>query len=187
MNNDFDAFFAQHERRIHYQIRRLHIPYQLYDDFFSEGLVAMWRAYDEYDESRANIGTFLNYRIRFRLIDLQRHLIREQEKIEIATEAQMVEQHSGNRDRSRNDFLIDVRGIELPDDTFWRDVRVRLSDNQWKWVKYYVIRGLSIKEIAHLENVSEVAVKSWARETRRKLRNETFRERFTGILRAGVS
>ncbi len=51
-------------------------------------------------------------------------------------------------------------------------------------MKHYVIRGLSIKEIAQLENVTEVAVKSWARETRRKLRNEPFRKRFVEILGA---
>ncbi len=124
MTNDFGAFFTQHERRIHYQIRRLHIPYALYDDFLSEGIGALWRAYEEYDESKGNIGTFLNYRIRYRLIDfLQRKLIREQEKDDLAKEAQKIEEHSGNRDRSRSDFLIDVRGIELPDNTLWRDVR----------------------------------------------------------------
>ncbi|NLJ19250.1 MAG: hypothetical protein GX355_10375 [Globicatella sulfidifaciens] len=36
----------------------------------------MWDAYREFDEARGNLGTFVNYKIRFRLIDLLRKKLR---------------------------------------------------------------------------------------------------------------
>lgn len=177
MTTDFAAFFDQHERRIHYLIRRLTIPHSLYDDFYAEGIVALWQAFEDYEASKGQIGTFLNYRIRFRLLDLQRKMMREQASTERAKEAQMLEAGAGNRIRATNDLLVDARGIELPDETFWRDVRSVLTDNQWKWVNYFVVQELSIKEIMALENVSEGAVKGWARQTRKKLKNHSFKEK----------
>ncbi|WP_449355236.1 hypothetical protein ACUL41_03660 [Virgibacillus natechei] len=36
----------------------------------------------------------------------------------------------------------------LYDAEFWQDVRADLSENQWKWVTYFVIEGMPVKEIA---------------------------------------
>lgn len=69
---DFELFFKQHEARIHYQIHRLGISHNWYDDFYAEGILALWDAYKEFDEAKGNLGTFVNYKIRFRLIDLLR-------------------------------------------------------------------------------------------------------------------
>lgn len=66
------------------------------------------------------------------------------------------------------------RWVCLRDEHFWQDLRKELICNQWKWVRHFVIDGLSIKEITKIENVSKSAVKSWARETRKKLRTKDF-------------
>lgn len=53
---------------------------------------------------------------------------------------------------------------------------MQLTSNQWKWVYYFIIADLSIKEIMEIENVSADAVKGWGRATKKKLRNETTRK-----------
>lgn len=169
---DFELFFKQHEARIHFQIHRLGISPRSYDDFYSAGIVALWDAYREFDAARGNLGTFINYKIRFRLIDLLRKNIRQQKVMEEAIEEERVALESGNRHRASGRSLVEPTGLEVEDDTFWREVRSRLTDKQWLWVKYFIIAELSIKEIMELEGVSADAVKGWGRAVRDKLRHE---------------
>src|SRR5690625_6500088 len=87
MERDFEQFFKANERRIHFQIHRLGIFGSWYDEFFSEGVIALWQAYKDFDESKgADVGTFINYRIRFRLVDLLRKKLRDQEVVERSEE-----------------------------------------------------------------------------------------------------
>lgn len=180
VDQDFELFFRQHENRIHFQIHRLGISPGWYDDFYSEGIVALWDAFREFDEARGNLGTFINYKVRFRLIDLLRRKLRRQEVIEEAIEQTRVSLESGNRHRASGRALVDASGIVLEDDTFWREVRRRLTERQWLWVKYFIIADLSVKEIMELEGVSADAVKGWGREVRRKLRDEPLWEWLEG-------
>jgi len=62
--------------------------------------------------------------------------------------------------------------IDSEFEEFWRDVRSRLSEKQWKWVEYVVIADLSVKEVMEIEDVTADAVKGWGREVRRKLGDE---------------
>lgn len=169
---DFERFFQANERRIHYQIHRLGIAKSWYDDFYSEGIIALWEAYRDYDSERGNIGTFVNYKIRFRLIDLLRKKLRRQEILEEAIQEEKILLETGNRHRASQIPLVDSQGIEIKDDSFWKEVRNHLTEKQWKWVKYFIIADLTVKEIMEIENVSADTVKSWGREARRKLRNE---------------
>src|SRR5690625_1710149 len=170
------------ERRIYYQIQRLGVSEELYADFYSEGIVALWQAYKRYKPERGNIGTFLNYQIRFRLIDLLRKRIRQQEITEKAIQEKETQIDDGNRHRTSSMPLIDPTGIPLACDSFWEEVRSVLTEKQWKWVKYFIIADLSVKEIMEIENVSESAVKSWGREARRKLRDENVRRRLEELM-----
>lgn len=68
--------------------------------------------------------------------------------------------------------MIDSSGVTLPYDAFWNSVKSMLTENQWKWVQFYLIDGIPLQEIAQQEGVSEDAVKSWGRQTRRKLKDE---------------
>lgn len=179
MEQELNTLLLRHERRIHFHIHRLNIRGEQYDDFYAEGMIALWRGLEDYDASQGEIGTFLNHRIRFRLIDYQRKVIRNIEKDTEAMEAQKLRDDSGNTVGTTNQMLICIKGVELEDENFWCDIRSQLTLNQWKWVRHYVIDGRSIKEISTLENVSEAAVKSWAREARRKLRTESFRRKMT--------
>src|SRR5699024_12707875 len=116
MGRNFETFFKMHERRIHYQIQRLNINHAWYDDFYSEGIVALWQAYKVYEAGKGNLGTFLNYQIRFRLIDLQRKKIREQEVAERAEKEEKRNIDTGNRCRMTNKILFDTDRMELKGD-----------------------------------------------------------------------
>ena len=180
--NDFDTFFKANERRIHYQIHRLGIRNEWYDEFYSEGIVALWKAYEEYNEVQGDIGTFINFRIRYRLIDLLRKKISLQEQEEKIIYEETVRQVDGNTMRRTGIPLVDRRGIDVNDSAFWEEVRSRLTEKQWKWVEYFIIAELSVKEIMEIEGVSADAVKGWGKEVRRKLRNEAVRKRLEELL-----
>lgn len=175
MDRDFESFFRMHKNRIYYQIQRLNIHPTSHEAFYSEGLLALWNAYQHYDPPKGNLGTYLNYQIRYRLIDLQRKQIRDQEVVALASQDKQTELSSGNWCKRSNQLLIDYVDIDIPDDAFWDEVRKWLSENQWKWVSYFIIAELSIQEIMEIENVSAAAVKGWGQQVRKKLRDPEIR------------
>lgn len=187
MELDFESFFTMNKNRIYFQIHRLNIPKELHEEFYTEGIVALWQAYQAFDASKGNVGTFINYRIRFRLIDLLRKKARRQEQ-----EKQAIQQHkrlltNGNHNRQSSFPLIDptVDYIDIPCEQhqeFWNFIRSQLTEKQWKWVKYFIIADLSVKEIMEIENVTANAVKGWGQAVRKKLGHEEMKEKLYKLL-----
>lgn len=171
MERDFESFFKMHENRIYFQMHRLRIPHTLFEAFYSEGVLALWKAYQTFDSAKGNVGTYLNYQIRHRMIDLQRTTIRDQEVVALANKEMETEISSGNRCKRTDQLLPYYEDIKVPDSAFWEEVRRWLTHNQWKWVAYFIIAELSIQEIMEIEDVSAAAVKSWGQQVRKKLRN----------------
>lgn len=168
----FEEIFEQNKRRIHYYIHRLNIqdPHQ---EYYQEGLVAMWNAYEKYDPDKGPMATYFNYTIRNRMIDLMRKQNQESAKVERFAHEHRTQIEDGNYHRSRGssypiakkDDSIPAFGAEI-----WNKVRRELSDNQWKWVMGAVVEGLKAREIAEREGVTVEAVKSWAKTAKEKLR-----------------
>lgn len=182
MELDFDTFFTMNQNRIYYQMHRLNIPKELHEEFYTEGIVALWQAYKEYDKKKGDVGTFINYRIRYRLIDLLRKRAQQQKREKQAIEAKQRLLTDGNRNRQSSLPLIDptFNYIHIPDvenKPFWQFVKSQLTDKQWKWVKYFIIADLSVKEIMEIEGVSADAVKGWGQAVRRKLRKKHIKDR----------
>lgn len=185
--DQFETFFKANKNRIHYQIQRLNIRYDWREEFFTEGINALWAAYKEFDDSKGDVGTFLNYRIRFRLIDLLRKRIREEEKDAEVFAAQTTNMTSGTQIRHAITPLPDKTGLPLTVDRkekalFWQSIQSQLTDKQWKWVKYFIIADLSIKEIMEIEDVSADAVKNWGRSARQKLKREDIKAALLNII-----
>ncbi|WP_156290976.1 sigma factor-like helix-turn-helix DNA-binding protein [Oceanobacillus salinisoli] len=65
---------------------------------------------------------------------------------------------------------MDTSGIQVLDQNSWERVFSLLTEKQRKWVYYHIIRDMSLKEIAKLENTSVEAVKDWGKQAKRKLR-----------------
>src|SRR5699024_11221941 len=119
---------------------------------------ALWQAYKVYEAGKGNLGTFLNYQIRFRLIDLQRKRIREEEVADRAKKEEKLNIDTGNRCRITNKILFDTAGLEFKDDAFWNEVRKPLTDKQWKWVQYFFIAELKVLDIINDVGVLYTAV-----------------------------
>jgi len=172
MKQDFQTFFQTNQGRIHYQIQRLGITGDLYEDFYSEGMIALWKAYKSFEPTKGNLGTYLNFRIRYRLIDLLRKRARENEQIEQIIRDKITEIDGGHRYGLSKFPLVNQQGLPVSNEPFWHEVKRHLSKRQWQWVEYFIIADLTIQEIAEIESVSADAVKSWGREARRKLRKK---------------
>ena len=185
--DNFELFFKANQNRIHYQIHRLNVRYDWRDEFFTEGIVALWAAYQDYDDAKGDVGTFLNFRIRYRLIDLLRKKIRDEERDEEIIQQQTTNMTSGTQVRHATTPLPDKTGLTLKVDSeekaaFWESIQAQLTDKQWKWVKYFIIADLSIKEIMEIEDVSADAVKNWGRSARKKLKRDDIKIALKNII-----
>ena len=167
----FEEILKQNERRIYYYIHKLNVkdPYQ---EFYQEGLVAMWNAYKTYHPDKGSLATYFNYMIRHRMIDLLRKKKREQQTDELIFQEEKQKIDLGNHTRKQDisTLIHDQTDIPITDIYFWKHVKSNLTTNQWKWVYYYIIEDMTIKEITIIEGVSVEAVKSWGRQARKKLR-----------------
>lgn len=185
--DNFEQFFKANQNRIHYQIHRLNVRYDWRDEFFTEGIAALWGAYQEFDDRKGEVGTFLNFRIRYRLIDLLRKKIREEERDEAIIQQQTTNMTSGTQVRHALTPLPEKIELSLRVDSeekaaFWQSIQEQLTDKQWKWVKYFILADLSIKEIMEIEDVSADAVKNWGRSVRRKLKRDDIKKALEHII-----
>ena len=175
----FEDIFKENERRIHYHINRLRIN-DPHEEFFQEGLYALWSAYREYSPNKGPMSTYFNFIIRNRLIDLVRRDSRTIINEERAVRHSIVKLSAGNRQTriSNATPLPCPANMDVQEDTkLWQTVRSKLTERQWKWVYYYIIKRWSLKEIADKEDTTVAAVKGWRREACKKLATNTFHKR----------
>jgi RNA polymerase sigma factor (sigma-70 family) len=142
-----------------------------HQEFYQEGLVAMWHAYEKHEPDKGPLATYFNFTIRNRLIDLIRKQTRKQKG-----DAQVIRQEkktlgNGNKACRTNMPIPDCTGIPVRDPEIWQSVKGLLTENQWKWVYGSLILDMPVKEIAAREGVSPDSVKSWGRQARKKLRD----------------
>lgn len=116
---------AEFEGMIYFHIHQLHIK-QPYDDYFQEGLFALWKAHKMFDAEKGEFPTYANRRIRNGLLD-----VKKQES-----------------SRAHKDMLVRQsilkQGLDNPvksfDDPYlWKAVQSKMTINQWKWIYQYII------------------------------------------------
>ncbi|MFC4025154.1 sigma-70 family RNA polymerase sigma factor [Oceanobacillus longus] len=165
----FEEIFKQNEQRIYFHIQRLGI-HDVHREFYVEGLYAMWMAYKKYEPDKGPLSTYFNYMIRNRLIDLVRKKTNNDQQEEKLQQAHMLKGLAGSY-YSGGKLLVTINdGIELVDEAYWQEIKDMLTEKQWKWVYYYVILDMPLKEIAKQENATTEAVKSWGKGARKKLK-----------------
>ncbi|WLV24362.1 sigma-70 family RNA polymerase sigma factor [Aciduricibacillus chroicocephali] len=173
----FEEIFKENERRIHYHINRMNIR-DPHSDFFQEGLCALWNAYDSYKPEKGTMGTYFNFMIRNRLIDLVRKETRVRKNDGETVSATSVLLTDGNHQKLGGlsaSLPGKTQDIVLHDPTLWQKLKLNLTANQWTWVRCFIVEQMSISDIARQEKTTVDAVKGWARQTRRKLRDDRFR------------
>lgn len=173
---ELEDFIEQNQRRVYYQMARLQID-EREGDYFQEGLVAMWRAYENYNPDKGPLTTYMNFQIRNRLVDVLRQSIVERKYFEQLGIQFKGETQSGNY-MDGNILPFEKEGKSNPltimsqtnENDFFKMTEV-LTEKQKIWFRYAIVEGLSNQEIAEKEQVSLEAVKSWAKSAKRKLRN----------------
>ncbi|TRM12079.1 sigma-70 family RNA polymerase sigma factor [Lentibacillus cibarius] len=172
----FEEIFQQNERRIHYQIHKMNIR-DPHHDFFQEGLVALWNAFETYQPDKGPMATYFNYIIRNRLIDRMRHDTRQHEIHQQTVHEQHTQYTDGNYHRGTEGArpIAANHQLQLADSNLWKNLQSQLTDKQWKWVYYAIIQEMSYKTIAEQENTTVDAVKNWGRQVKKKLKDPHFR------------
>ncbi|MBU8790000.1 sigma-70 family RNA polymerase sigma factor [Bacilli bacterium] len=169
-NDDlFEDIFKQNEKRIYYHMHKLGIR-DPYGDFYSEGMYAMWTAYQKYEPNKGPLATYFNYTIRNRLIDLIRKKTNDEDNEQNYVEKEILTAYDGNKYGDSKMPILDTSGMDMEDGDSWERVFSLLTEKQRKWVYFYIIRDMSLKEIAEQEHVSVEAVKDWGKQARKKLR-----------------
>lgn len=92
---ELEDFIEQNQRRVYYQMARLQIN-DKDGEYFQEGLVAMWRAYENYNPDKGPLATYMNFEIRNRLVNVFHKSILERKYIEQLGHQQEVETQAGN-------------------------------------------------------------------------------------------
>lgn len=175
VQGSFEEVFKAYEKRIYYHIRRLNI-YDPHQEFYQEGLYAMWKAVQTYQPEKSRFSTHLHHTIYNGLVDLMRTKVRQQRYDIIFCKEGTQKQKSGNRYRNVDMPMHDDPAATLHESELWENIASTMTPNQWKWVKYHIFIGMSNREIAEQEHVSVEAVKSWAKKAKKKLRKEWVRE-----------
>lgn len=173
---ELEDFIEQNQRRVYYQMARLQID-EREGDYFQEGLVAMWRAYENYNPDKGLLTTYMNFQIRNRLVDVLRQSIVERKYFEQLGIQFKGETQSGNY-MDGNKIPSEMEGEANPQkiineiiESGFDELTDVLTEKQKIWFSYAIVEGLSNQEIAEKEQVSIEAVKSWAKSAKRKLRN----------------
>ncbi|WP_099159193.1 RNA polymerase sigma factor [Virgibacillus ndiopensis] len=167
----FDEIFEQNKRRIHYQIHKLNIK-DPQGEYFQEGLCAMWNAYESYQPDKGPMSTYFNYIIRNRLIDLLRKQTREYNysKEIILENRTLIDDGNHKRLGEAYSPISYVSDHLLNDPYLLPFIKSQLTENQWKWVYYFIIKDKSIKYIATREKTTIDAVKSWGKQVKKKFK-----------------
>lgn len=150
-----------------------------HNEYYQEGLCAMWSAYENYQADKGTMATYFNFVIRNRLIDLNRREKNKKLSDELMVRAIREQLHDGNKrhnGEATHHVIPIMKNIENNPE-LWQQIKSLLTENQWKWVHYHIMLDMAIKDIALQENTTIDAVKGWGRLARKKLSSEAVRKK----------
>ena len=164
----FEEVHKQFEPMIRGIMRKIGI-YKNHDEFYQIGLIALWQAHERYEEGKSAFSTYAYAYILGRIMSELRKNRLQQERFVISPDEGF--RHMEDRNGSNS----------LQEETLRSYCKAaRLTKNQTKWVLYYSLQQMKIKEIAEVEHVASCTVKDWRSGAIKKLRSK--RER---MLQAG--
>ncbi|MFB1050031.1 sigma-70 family RNA polymerase sigma factor [Paraliobacillus sp. JSM ZJ581] len=126
-------------------------------EFYQEGIIALWRAWQTYDQEKGKFSSYAYFSIQksfFTLLRKEKSVQKRKEKYAALTDINSLVYYN-----------------QLPFDPYLlAAIQQKLTANQMKWFNGYIIHRQTIKQIAHQENVTENAVKNWARLAKPKIK-----------------
>jgi RNA polymerase sigma factor (sigma-70 family) len=154
----FEQLANQYQPMIHKMIKTLNI-YKNVNEFYQTGLIALWDAQKSFNGDK---GTFSNYAYS-------------------TIRGRMMQELSKNRLHSERfvcpedeywELVEDPHDSQSLEEDFLQTYGQNLTEKETKWLVMACFNGLSIKEIAEIENVTISAVKLWRTNARKKLREQ---------------
>ncbi|MBA2877748.1 DNA-directed RNA polymerase [Anoxybacillus kamchatkensis] len=146
----FEKIVDEYRPLISYMIRKLHIRRHV-DEYMQIGLIALWEAYERYDETKGSFCTFAFKMIRWRIVS---QLRKETKNVYVPLPEEYVLKEDV-------DFFANI---------VWEDALQYLTPRERIWLIRHVIEGKTLKQIADEEGVSINAVKQWRMSAVKKLK-----------------
>jgi RNA polymerase sigma factor (sigma-70 family) len=141
----FDQVFEQYIPMIYHNMKRLKI-YKNEEEFFQIGLIALWKAYKKYDQTKGNFSSFAYSYIKGEMINA---LIKSKK----------FEDRSIHFDQSYWEHVLTTENDSIPEIVELNEAIQALPEKEKTLLIYQYYQGLSLKEIAHLEGVSLTTIK----------------------------
>lgn len=152
---NFEEVANQYAPMISAIIRKLHI-YRDFETFRQIGNIALWQAWQRFDDAKGNFTPFAYRSIQGAMLDeLKRDTKRNEQTNLLSPDIQ-------------EDIVIDI-GNSLPD---WLEVSALNDHEKWLLDAFYV-KGYSLTELAHTENISIAGMKKRRERLVNKLRART--------------
>ncbi len=141
---------------IYAHMRSLHI-YTERNLFLQTGRIALWEAYEAYDETKGAFAPLASAQIRGRLLDELKRAKRWEREVCIEKDT-FWEQQGG------------VTQPELFDQDVLLEYCRHLSTRQALWVTETILHDKSVTQIAKEQGVSPSAVKKWKKEAKASIK-----------------
>jgi RNA polymerase sigma factor (sigma-70 family) len=156
MKASFNEIAEQYQELIYHIINKLHI-YRDKEEFYQTGLIALWEAYEKFDDQKASFLSYAYAVVKGRMLDLLKQKKRLEERNVYPDE----EFWTKNEDTTRETPLeLDILHLYC----------IGMTEKQVKWTIFTFYNGMSVREIAHLEQVTISAVKKWRKNALDKIR-----------------
>ena len=153
--NDFEKVAEQYAPMISAIIRKLHI-YRDYESFRQVGNIALWQAWQRFEDVKGNFTPFAYRSIQGAMLDELKRETKRNEQV-IHTETAIVEE------------VREEPAENLPE---WLDIN-KLSEHE-KWLlEALYIKGCSLPELAVIENISLSGMKKRRERLLKKLKDTT--------------
>ncbi len=157
LDSYFQKVLEEEEWLIHYAIKQLHI-YKNKEEFYQEGLIGLWEAYERFDDSRGvAFRTFAWRTIRGKMLTLIVKSKKREDRQAALTESviEMTADPNVECPFELENLLLYCHGLTVP---------------QRNWVLMHFIEGKGQKEISAELKVSLNTVKSWRKYALQKIR-----------------
>ncbi|MFA8438474.1 sigma-70 family RNA polymerase sigma factor [Pueribacillus sp. YX66] len=158
-NNSFYDVFQQYEKMIKNQIKSLNI-YKNYDEFYQIGLIALWKAWQNYDDRKGKFSAYAYVSVRGSMLDQLRKDSQYDERFTVDSNKLMNQDYE-----SYSETLLDKEMFE--------SYLTALTEKQKTWAIEAILNEKTFAEIASEYGTTVEAVKSWRKGALKKLRKQT--------------
>lgn len=153
----FEELIEQFEPLIKKQIKHLQ-KYELYDDLYQVGLIALWEAKRNFDATKGHFPSFAHKYVRGKLLNYIRSEQKIQQRYQPFSDPEMVESIPATVDQNQATFPI-------------AELLPLLSKSERIWLTEFYHHGKGPKAIASQYDVSIDTVKTWRKRAIIKLQS----------------